>query len=76
VEEELESVPRFKVQTLAYGFGDCGLSFTAERGFHERESSNPYILAKVKMIGLLNFLTSPTILGGRPPALIGAARKN
>jgi hypothetical protein len=37
VEEELEAVTRLEVQTLAYGFGDGGLSFTAKRGFHERE---------------------------------------
>jgi hypothetical protein len=37
VEEKLEPVSRFQVQPITHGFGDGGLSFTAECGFHEGE---------------------------------------
>ena len=36
VAEELEPVSRFQVQALAHGFGDGGLTFAAEGGFHGR----------------------------------------
>jgi hypothetical protein len=34
VKEELEPIPRFQAQTVAHRFGDGGLSFAAEFGFH------------------------------------------
>jgi hypothetical protein len=48
VEEELKPVPRFEVQAFANGFGDGGLSFTAERGFHRVEILHALHFSKSK----------------------------
>jgi hypothetical protein len=64
VEEELEPVARFKVQTLPYGFGDGGLSFTAECGFHQRELLHALHLTKSKGKFIQNHRAMAFILEG------------
>src|ERR1700757_539795 len=58
----LKPVPRFEVQTLAYGFGDCGFFFSVEGGFHEHEILHSLHSSKSKDSCCSIFLTSPTIL--------------